>query len=75
MVIYGAQNMIIEHSRSPCDVNADGSINVIDVQLGVNQALGVTPSCTADLNQDGHCDVIDVQRLVNAALGGQCVSP
>jgi hypothetical protein len=57
-----------------CDVNGDGSSNVVDVQLGVNQALGLA-ACTADINQDNVCNVIDVQRLVNAALGGQCVSP
>ena len=59
---------------SACDVNGDGSTNVVDVQLEVNQALAMT-SCTADINKDGMCNVIDVQRVVNAALGGACVSP
>ena len=57
---------------SACDVNRDGSTNVVDVQLQVNQALGVA-ACTSDLNRDGFCNVIDVQRGVNAGLGGQCV--
>jgi len=48
--------------------------NVVDVQLEVNQALGVAP-CASDINKDGQCNVIDVQRVVNAALGGACVSP
>ena len=55
-----------------CDANADGSTNVVDVQLSVNQALGVS-SCASDINQDGTCNVVDVQRMVNAALGGACV--
>jgi len=59
---------------SACDLNADGATNVVDVQLMVNQALGVS-ACTADINKDGVCNVVDVQRVVNAALGGQCVSP
>jgi len=59
---------------SACDVNGDAATNVVDVQLAVNQALGVT-ACAADINNDGVCNVIDVQRVVNAALGGQCVSP
>ncbi len=58
---------------SACDLNQDNSTNVIDVQLGVNMALGVT-SCSGDINKDGVCNVIDVQRVVNAALGGQCVT-
>jgi hypothetical protein len=61
-------------SGSACDVNSDGTTNVVDVQQEVNQALG-TASCTADINKDGQCTVVDVQRVVNAALGGQCVSP
>lgn len=52
-----------------CDADADGQTNVVDVQLGVNLALGAR-SCTADLNQDGSCNVVDVQRIVNAGLGG-----
>jgi hypothetical protein len=61
-------------SASTCDVNNDGTTNVVDVQQEVNQALGIA-SCTADINKDGQCTVVDVQRVVNAALGGQCVSP
>ena len=57
---------------SACDLNCDWSPNVVDVQLQVNQALGVA-ACTSDLNRDGSCNVIDVQRDVNAALGGPCV--
>ena len=54
-----------------CDVNVDNQVNVVDVQLVVNQALG-SSTCTADLNQDGHCNIVDVQRTVNAALGKPC---
>jgi hypothetical protein len=56
---------------SPCDVNGDGTINVADVQLEVNMALGINP-CT---NPSGVCTVVSVQRVANAALGGTCVSP
>ncbi|OGR47500.1 MAG: hypothetical protein A2X40_00025 [Elusimicrobia bacterium GWC2_65_9] len=57
---------------SACDLNRDASTNVVDVQLQVNQALGVT-ACTSDLNRDGACNVVDVQRSVNASLAGQCL--
>lgn len=59
---------------SLCDINADASTTVGDVQLMVNQAIGVA-HCTADINSDGVCNVIDVQRVVIAALGGTCVTP
>ena len=61
-------------SASACDLNGDGSTNVSDVQLCVNQAIGVTACTTGDINKDGVCNVIDVQRDVNAALGGTCVT-
>ena len=56
-----------------CDLNGDGSVNVLDVQSGINQVLGITPCTTADLQQTGQCTVVDVQRLINASLGGVCV--
>jgi M6 family metalloprotease-like protein len=59
-------------SGPPCDMNGDGSVNVIDVQLSVNKALGITACGAGDLDGDGSCTVIDVQRVVLAALGGSC---
>lgn len=53
---------------SPCDINADQSINVSDVQPIVNEALGVIPA-SDDLNRDGVVDVSDVQIVINAVLG------
>jgi hypothetical protein len=54
-----------------CDVNGDGLVNVSDVQVSVNAALGMAP-CTMDLDQNGRCDIVDVQRVVNAAQGASC---
>ena len=54
-----------------CDINADGSANVSDVQLIINEALGVVAS-THDLNSDGLVNVADVQIVINAALGLGC---
>jgi len=56
---------------SPCDLNGDGTVNVLDVQLMVSQAIGTT-ACTNKLDGGATCDVIDVQRVVNAALGAAC---
>jgi len=57
---------------SACDLNHDGSVNVLDVQLAVNRILGLTACLTADLNGDGTCNVIDLQRVVNVVLGQPC---
>jgi hypothetical protein len=57
-----------------CDLNSDSSVNVSDVQICANQAIGVVPCTSGDINQDSACNVVDVQRAVNAALGGQCVT-
>ncbi len=54
-----------------CDINGDGNINVSDVQLVINQALGVVPA-TNDLNGDGAVNVADVQIVINAVLGLGC---
>jgi hypothetical protein len=61
-------------SGNACNLNGDGAVNVVDVQLAINQALGTAPCTTADLQHNGQCNVIDVQRVVNAALGGNCVT-
>lgn len=71
----GTGNKILVLSvQSACDVNSDNSVNVVDVQNEVLQAISLA-TCTNDLNLDGQCNVIDVQRIVVAALGGACVAP
>jgi hypothetical protein len=57
---------------SPCDLNQDGVVNVTDVTLATNMALGLS-SCTASIKGTGGCNVLTVQRVVDAALpGGTC---
>jgi len=60
-------------SSMSCDINGDGSVNIIDVQLAINQTLGPATCGTADLNSDGVCSIIDVQRIIYASLGGPCI--
>lgn len=50
------------------DLNADSLVDVLDVQLAINQALGFEPCGTADVDLDGACTVMDVQTIINAAL-------
>ena len=55
-----------------CDLNSDGVVDGVDVQLAINQVLGAATCGTAALAQVGTCNVIDVQRVIVAALGGAC---
>lgn len=58
--------------QNPCDLNGDGTVNALDVQLAVSMALGLT-SCTANIDGLDVCDVVVVQRVVDASMGGPCV--
>lgn len=68
----GAYQFAGQASVISCDVNGDGVVNVLDVQIATNQALGMLPCTTADLQQNGNCSVTDVQRVIVASLGGAC---
>jgi hypothetical protein len=61
-------------SYSPCDLQQTGNITAADVQLIINQALGIIPAVN-DLNGDGVVNVVDVQIEINAALGLGCSAP
>jgi hypothetical protein len=60
-------------TSSACDLNGDGIVNGLDVQIALNQALGINVCSTTDLQGNGQCNVIDVQRVIDAALGGACI--
>jgi len=53
-----------------CDLNQDGQVNVLDVQVATNMDLGIL-LCPVDLN-GGVCNSALVQAIVNAALGEGC---
>jgi uncharacterized repeat protein (TIGR01451 family) len=54
-----------------CDINGDGSTNVRDLQMMINEALGMA-TAVHDLNQDGGVTVADVQIGINAAFDFGC---
>ena len=62
------------NSSPDCDVNSDGSINVLDLQVVTNTILGSGPCPgNCDINNSGSVDALDVQLLVNIVLGiGSC---
>jgi hypothetical protein len=57
---------------SRCDLNTDGTVDLIDVQSAINQSLGISPCSNANLLGTGTCNVVSVQRIITAALGGSC---
>jgi probable HAF family extracellular repeat protein len=52
---------------SLCDVNGDGNVNIIDIQMMINEALG-TDRAANDLNGDGVVNVVDIQIDINGVL-------
>jgi hypothetical protein len=50
------------------DLNGDGTIDSIDLQISVDQIQGRSPCGTADLNGDGKCNLFDAQLLVKAGV-------
>lgn len=57
--------------QSACDLNGDGAVNVIDVQLATNMNIGLLP-CTANIAGPGVCSPLVIQQLKNTALTGVC---
>jgi hypothetical protein len=56
---------------SPCDLNGDSFVNVLDVQIAVNISRGIIPCPPARVNTSGAC-TITPPSIVAAALGGAC---
>jgi hypothetical protein len=55
---------------SSCDMNADSSVNALDLQALINVILGIrTCPGTCDINRDTRVDVLDLQVLSNVVLG------
>jgi sugar lactone lactonase YvrE len=58
-------------STSPCDINSDGAVNTVDVNLLIKQALGSQASMN-DLSGDGVVNAVDLQIDINAARDLGC---
>jgi hypothetical protein len=54
-----------------CNASGNGTTNVGDVQLVLNQVLGLSPALN-DLNRDGAVNVVDAQIVIDAAMGVGC---
>ena len=51
------------------DINGDHVVDAVDIQLVINQALGIQTELDCDINKDGAVDAVDIQMTINAALG------
>lgn len=51
------------------DVDENGQIDAVDVQLVINEALDIPTGYDCDINQDGDVNALDVQSVINGALG------
>jgi hypothetical protein len=70
-LVSTAVNFIVTAGK--CDINQDGAISIADVQLIVNEALGLAPAVN-DLDGDNVVDIVDVQIEINADLGLGCAA-
>ena len=54
----------------PEDIDRDGRVNAVDVQLVINAALGLNVGdLVPDVDGSGSVNAVDVQLVINAALG------
>jgi beta-glucanase (GH16 family) len=70
LILIGGSQVPAAAAGGPCDMNSDGSVNVVDLQSLANAVLGIQSlGGNGDLNGDGSVNVIDIQVLVNVILG------
>ncbi len=59
-------------TKCSCDINGNGTVDILDVQEVANAALTSSVSLTcADINGDGILNIADLQAVINAALDPQ----
>lgn len=68
---FEAGTMVIPSTTLPNDVDRDGTVNSIDIQLVINRVLNVGGTgMDTDVNNDGKTDSVDIQLVILAVLGG-----
>jgi len=74
--VVGVSGMMVNANTgqaATCDLNDDGVVNSLDVQIAANSAIGLGSCVLGDLNGDGVCNAVDLQRVINASLGSACL--
>jgi len=53
----------------PGDVDGNEAVDAVDIQLVINNVLGLDVDWDCDVNRNGTVDAVDIQLVINAALG------
>jgi len=61
-----AENMPVRSVAA--DVDANGSVNAVDIQMVINGALGMTVQVPVNVDNTGGVNALDVQLVINAAV-------
>jgi hypothetical protein len=69
LLLIAFVSIVSGQQTSPCDLNSDGAVDVLDYRALVIMAFG---TCTANINGPGVCTVITARRIINAALDRGC---
>ena len=69
------QRSYYEIPLSDGDVNGDGSVDAVDIQLIVNAILGYDISYDADVDGGGGVSATDLQAVINIVLGYDTTQP
>ena len=66
---YQVRDITADYSLLPADVNADGIVDITDMNLVINVILGLETCPRADIDGNGVTDIADLNLIVNAILG------
>ena len=66
-IAYGSNPNEVELARTT-DINSDGEVSAVDVQLVINGALGLTVTGNGDVDRNGGLNATDVQFVILFAL-------
>ena len=50
------------------DVNGTGSVDAVDVQIVINELLGLSTGYICDVDDSGSVDTVDIQLVINSTL-------
>lgn len=67
----GAQGLLLQPGFPRGDVNRDGNVDAVDIQLVINVVLGIpiNPRYVPDVTESGDVDARDIQKVINVVLG------
>jgi len=55
------------------DVNADGDVNIADINMVIDAIMSPTPAASCDVNKDGDVNIADINYLLNIIFNGPVI--